>query len=43
MDSVRELAYHSFGINFSYKFGKMDFKKEKDISNEYLNGPGTGG
>lgn len=41
--SVRDLPYRSFGISFSYKFGKMDFKKEKDISNEYLNGPGTGG
>ena len=40
--SVRELPYRSFGISFSYKFGKMDFKKEKDISNEYLNGPGSG-
>ncbi|AZB04822.1 TonB-dependent receptor [Chryseobacterium lactis] len=40
--SVRELPYRSFGISFSYKFGKMDFKKEKDMSNEYLNGPGTG-
>jgi len=39
--SVRELPYRSFGISFSYKFGKMDFKKEKDISNEYLNGPQT--
>lgn len=41
--SVRDLPYRSFGISFSYKFGKMDFRKEKDISNEYLNGPGTGG
>ncbi|MGU3376583.1 TonB-dependent receptor domain-containing protein [Chryseobacterium sp. M5A1_1a] len=40
--SVRELPYRSFGISFSYKFGKMDFKKEKDMSNEYLNGPGSG-
>nr|WP_315032543.1 TonB-dependent receptor [uncultured Chryseobacterium sp.] len=39
--SVRELPYRSFGISFSYKFGKMDFKKEKDMSNEYLNGPGS--
>lgn len=36
---VRELPYRSFGISFSYKFGKMEFKKSKDISNEYLNGP----
>jgi len=35
--SVRQLPLRSFGISFSYKFGKMDFKKEKDISNDYLN------
>ncbi|SDQ66903.1 Outer membrane receptor proteins, mostly Fe transport [Chryseobacterium soldanellicola] len=35
--SIRELPLRSFGISFSYKFGKMDFKKEKDISNDYLN------
>ncbi|UWX61794.1 TonB-dependent receptor [Chryseobacterium oranimense] len=34
--SVRQLPLRSFGISFSYKFGK-DFKKEKDISNDYLN------
>ena len=35
--SVRELPLRSFGISFSYKFGKTDFKKEKDINNDYLN------
>lgn len=40
--SVRELPLRSFGISFSYKFGKMDFKKEKDISNDYLNGASQG-
>lgn len=40
--SVRELPLRSFGISFSYKFGKMDFKKEKDISNDYLNGASEG-
>ena len=36
-NSVRYLPLQSFGISFSYKFGKMDFKKDKDISNDYLN------
>jgi len=40
--SVRQLPLRSFGISFSYKFGKMDFKKDKDISNDYLNEAGQG-
>lgn len=35
--AIRELPLRSFGVSFSYKFGKTDFKKEKDISNDYLN------
>lgn len=34
--SVRQLPLRSFGISLSYKFGK-DFKKDKDISGDYLN------
>jgi outer membrane receptor protein involved in Fe transport len=40
--SVRQLPLRSFGISFSYKFGKIDFKKDKDISNDYLNEAGQG-
>jgi ferric enterobactin receptor len=40
--STRHLPLRSFGISFSYKFGK-DFKKEKDISNDYLNEAVQGG
>jgi ferric enterobactin receptor len=40
--SVRQLPLRSFGISFSYKFGK-DFKKDKDISNDYLNDAIQGG
>jgi outer membrane receptor protein involved in Fe transport len=33
---VRELPYRSVGVSFSYKFGKMEFKKSKD-ADSYLN------
>ncbi|HEV7229921.1 MAG TPA: TonB-dependent receptor [Bacteroidia bacterium] len=28
--SDRQLPYRSFGLNFTYKFGKMEFKKQKE-------------
>jgi ferric enterobactin receptor len=28
--TTRELPYQSFGFNFAYKFGKLEFKKEKE-------------
>lgn len=40
--SMRQLPLRSFGISFSYKFGKMDFKKDKDISEDYLNAASQG-
>jgi outer membrane receptor protein involved in Fe transport len=33
-NSVREVPYRSVGINFTYKFGKLEFKKEKDNNKE---------
>jgi len=41
--TVRELPYRSFGINFTYKFGKLEFKKQKEVEDVNLtNPPGTG-
>jgi len=38
--NVRELPYRSFGISFTYKFGKLEFKKSKEEGkNDYLNTP----
>ena len=35
--STRYLPYRSFGISFTYKFGKLEFKKSKEESkNDYL-------
>jgi outer membrane receptor protein involved in Fe transport len=32
---LRQMPYRSFGINCIYKFGKMEFKKQKDEDNSY--------
>jgi ferric enterobactin receptor len=37
--SDRELPYRSFGINFTYKFGKLEFKNEKDPEDINLTNP----
>ena len=31
LTNIRELPYRSFGVNLTYKFGKLKFKKEKEI------------
>jgi ferric enterobactin receptor len=28
LNSLRRVPYRSFGLNFTYKFGKLEFKKE---------------
>ncbi len=38
-----DFPYQSFGINFTYKFGKIEFKKQNDIEDVNLtNPPGSG-
>lgn len=38
--ATRYLPYRSFGISFTYKFGKLEFKKPKDEGkNDYLTNP----
>jgi outer membrane receptor protein involved in Fe transport len=34
---LRKIPYRSFGISFTYKFGKLQFKKDKENDNNYLN------
>ena len=34
LNSTRRIAYRSFGINFTYKFGKLEFKKDKEEDKE---------
>jgi ferric enterobactin receptor len=30
LDGLRQIPYRSFGLNFTYKFGKLEFKKDKE-------------
>jgi hypothetical protein len=33
------LPYRSFGVNLTYKFGKLEFKKQKDAEDPNLSEP----
>ncbi len=37
--TIRQLPFRSFGINFTYKFGKMEFKGEKETEDANLTSP----
>ncbi len=37
--NIRDLPYRSFGINFTYKFGRLKFKKEKEAEDINLTDP----
>lgn len=36
---LRMVPYRSFGMSMTYKFGKLQFKKEKEHGEDYLNNP----
>jgi len=38
-NSLRQIPFRSIGINFTWKFGKLEFKKEREEPNGNLNAP----
>jgi ferric enterobactin receptor len=40
--SLRQLPYRSFGFNFTYKFGKLEFKKQREAEDANLTNPTPG-
>lgn len=40
--SLKQLPYRSFGINFTWKFGKLEFKKQRDAEDVNLTNPPSG-
>jgi len=43
IDSYRTIPFRSIGINFTWKFGKLEFKKDKENMNDNLNAPVVNG
>lgn len=39
INSLRSIPFRSIGINFTWKFGKLEFKKDKEKVNDSLNAP----
>ncbi len=43
INGLRSIPYRSIGINFTWKFGKLEFKKDKEKPNDSLNAPADNG
>ncbi len=39
VNSLRQVPFRSIGINFTWKFGKLEFSKEKEEGSSNLNAP----
>jgi hypothetical protein len=43
INGMRTIPFRSIGINFTWKFGKLEFKKDKDKMNDNFNGASDNG
>ncbi|MBS1635774.1 MAG: TonB-dependent receptor [Bacteroidetes bacterium] len=43
LTSLRQMPYRSFGLNFTWKFGKLEFKKQREAEDVNLTNPPGGG
>lgn len=43
INQTRSIPFRSIGINFTWKFGKLEFKKDKENGNDNLNAPSDNG
>ncbi|GAC1382248.1 MAG: outer membrane beta-barrel family protein [Ginsengibacter sp.] len=39
LNSTRKIPFRTFGLNFTYRFGKLEFKKQKEERDNNLNAP----
>ena len=39
VNSIRKIPFRSIGINFTWKFGKLEFKKSRSENDSNINGP----